>query len=141
MPLLIPGLAAGNLKRSRAAPMRPSGFGGLRRPRRHRFLPISPVESPRFDCGEINAIQTTNVHVDLVRVRSRNIERVNTAGFAESMLPTAIAAEGIAVVKRLKETENGDDGDDGEDFRTLSVERRHDFGKRGSPSHSDLEGT
>ena len=86
MPLLIPGLAAGNLKRSRAAPMRPSGFGGLRRPRRHRFLPISPVESPRFDCGEINAIQTTNVHVDLVRVRSRNIERVNTAIFAESML-------------------------------------------------------
>jgi hypothetical protein len=44
------------------------------------------------------------------------------------MLPTAIAAEGIAVVKRLKETENGDDG---EDFRTLSVERRHDFGKTG----------
>ncbi len=55
-------------------------------PHFHRNLPIPAIEWARSDFGQINTFKATHIHVDLVRVRSRHIEGMNTAGSAESVL-------------------------------------------------------
>src|SRR5947209_3048395 len=53
---------------------------------RDRVLPIAAIESVRLERGEVDAIEASHVHVDLIRVGARNVERMDAAGGAEGVL-------------------------------------------------------
>ena len=55
----------------------------------NRVLPIPAVERARRDRGKVDAVEAAHVHVDLVRVGARYVERMDPAGGAEGMLRRA----------------------------------------------------
>ena len=52
---------------------------------RDRVLPIAAIESVRLESGEIDAVEATDVDIDLIRIGARNVERMDAAGGAEGM--------------------------------------------------------
>src|SRR5690606_34250027 len=51
-----------------------------------RALPVPAVERRDLEPVEVHARETSDIHVDLVRVRSRDIERVDTTRATELVL-------------------------------------------------------
>src|SRR5271165_5709381 len=47
------------------------------------------VEPMRPDCCDIDVVETTDVDVDLIRIRARHVKGVNAAGRAECVLRRA----------------------------------------------------
>src|SRR5216683_1579635 len=54
-----------------------------------RTLPVTPIERNHLERGRINSLDTAQVHVDLIRVGARNVERRDAARLAEMMLRDA----------------------------------------------------
>src|ERR1700692_1775031 len=52
----------------------------------HRVFPILAVEQVGLDGGKINAVQTTDIDVDLIGIRTRDVERMDTAARAKCVL-------------------------------------------------------
>ncbi len=51
-----------------------------------RLLPVSSVERTQFELFEIHALQASKIHVDLIRIGTRDIKRVYAAMSAELVL-------------------------------------------------------
>src|SRR6266849_277511 len=50
------------------------------------FLPMPAVEANNLERREIHAFQAARVHIDLIRVRPRHVERMDATVTAEGML-------------------------------------------------------
>lgn len=60
----------------------------------HRCFPIASVKMLDFKFGQIHAFNTSQVHVNLIRVGARDIKRRHTASRAEMMFGS-VGVEGI----------------------------------------------
>src|SRR5580700_7401883 len=57
-----------------------------RHPAGHRVFPVFSVEHLHFDLRYVNAVKAAHVDVDLIRVGTRHVERMNAARGAERVL-------------------------------------------------------
>src|SRR5579864_6998185 len=54
-----------------------------------RTLPVTSIEKNHFERGRVDSLDAAQVHIDLIRVGARNVERRNAARLAEMMLRDA----------------------------------------------------
>src|SRR6185436_10395498 len=69
-------------------------LGRLELPCRDALFPVLPVEGPHAHAAQIDAVQATHVHVDLVGMRARYVEAADPARPTEVM-PREARAEAI----------------------------------------------
>jgi hypothetical protein len=82
---------------------------------RHRVFPMATVEMTNRERGNIHIVQATHIHVDLIRIGTRNVKWMNAAHGAKSVLGDAgiesvgrqriLAAEELECIRRHDEME------------------------------------
>jgi hypothetical protein len=65
---------------AKARNLRRSGVRG-----QDRVVPVATIESRGLNTGEVDTGEAANIDVDLIRIGSRNIERVNATMAAENV--------------------------------------------------------